>query len=328
MYELTQLRELHLEITSRCQARCPMCPRRDHGGPLLPGLIPTSMTLHEIRKWFAPPLVQQLTYVLICGNLGDPIMAPDCLPIVQYLREANGSLAIGVHTNGSARPTEWWRQLAWSGANVVFAIDGLEDTHARYRRGTHWRTIIRNARAFIEAGGVAEWHMLVFAHNEHQIEDCRQLAETLGFRAFQAKDTTRFKGPVHEVWDQECKVIDVLRPSSRTSAMLDTVTAQIRGGQRIINCQVATAGQVFVAADGAVAPCCYLDLSWYPKHAPDRVDYDKKLARYPNLHNQSLAEIFESDYFRGIAAGWQHDPLQVCAIQCGGVFTRRTAEYR
>lgn len=328
VYDLAEVRELHLEITSRCQARCPMCPRRNHGGDLLEGLTPTSMTLDEVRCWFPPELVRQLTYVLLCGNLGDPIVAPDCLPIVQYLRETNRGLAVGVHTNGSARPVDWWRQLAETGARVLFGIDGLEDTHRRYRRGTQWLTIIRNAQAFINAGGVAEWHMLVFGHNEHQVDACRKLAAELGFQTFVAKDTTRFSGPVHEVWDQQGNVIDMLHPSSRTATLLPTVVEQIRGLERGISCQVAPAGQVFVAADGTVAPCCYLDLSWYPSTTPDRMDYDHKIAQYPNLHEHSFAEILESGYFSRISLGWQSDPLRVCSIQCGGGFTRRASEYR
>jgi len=36
MYKLTDIKDVHLEITSKCQAKCPMCPRRIQGGPLNP----------------------------------------------------------------------------------------------------------------------------------------------------------------------------------------------------------------------------------------------------------------------------------------------------
>ena len=38
MYNYQDITSIHLEVTSKCQARCPMCPRRLHGGPLLEGL--------------------------------------------------------------------------------------------------------------------------------------------------------------------------------------------------------------------------------------------------------------------------------------------------
>ena len=33
---------------------------------------------------------------------------------------------------------------------------------------------------YIKAGGVARWEFLVFKHNQHQIEEARQLANELG----------------------------------------------------------------------------------------------------------------------------------------------------
>ena len=44
--------------------------------------------------------------------------------------------------------------------------------------------IIKNAQAFIDAGGYAVWKMIKFDHNEHQVEDCRALAKNLGFQRF------------------------------------------------------------------------------------------------------------------------------------------------
>ena len=50
---------------------------------------------------------------------------------------------------------------------------------------------------FIEAGGVAYWDMLVFKHNEHQIEEVRQLAKNMGFK------NVRIKSPDGLVWDNK-----------------------------------------------------------------------------------------------------------------------------
>ena len=55
-------------------------------------------------------------------------------------------------------------------SEVWFAIDGLEDTHSIYRQGTNWKKIIDNVMTFVDAGGKARWDMLVFQHNEHQVE--------------------------------------------------------------------------------------------------------------------------------------------------------------
>ena len=32
MYNYTDIREVHLEVTQKCQAACPMCDRNENGG--------------------------------------------------------------------------------------------------------------------------------------------------------------------------------------------------------------------------------------------------------------------------------------------------------
>ena len=39
-------------------------------------------------------------------------------------------------------------------------------------------------RAFINAGGRARWDFLIFAHNEHQVDEAEALATKWGFKSF------------------------------------------------------------------------------------------------------------------------------------------------
>ena len=55
---------------------------------------------------------------------------------------------------------------------------------------------MRNAQYFIEAGGRATWKMIRFKHNEHQIEQAKQLSQTLGFVDFIVVESPRTNGPV------------------------------------------------------------------------------------------------------------------------------------
>ena len=184
MYKLNQIKEIHLELTTKCQARCPMCPRRINGGMLNPLFTLSEINLEIFKKWFDEDLLRQLDSIFLCGNLGDPIIAQDCLEIIQYIRTINKTLQISIHTNGSARTVDWWKQLAKTNTRVAFGIDGLSDTHHLYRINTDWNKIIENAQAFIDEGGHAEWQMLAFSHNEHQIEQCRDLSQQMKFKKF------------------------------------------------------------------------------------------------------------------------------------------------
>ena len=194
---------LHLELTSRCNALCPMCARTtglDHDGELLKKrddlpLIDTDPNvlakMLEEMKPFLP------NHVFINGNFGDPIMYPNLLEVIRMYKDA-GVPQVTLSTNGSAQTESWWRELGQimrKPDKVIFAIDGLEDTNHLYRVNTKWSTIMRNAKAFIAEGGIARWDYIGFQHNEHQVEDARQLAEDMGFVKFRYKKSNRYVIP-------------------------------------------------------------------------------------------------------------------------------------
>lgn len=314
MYNLTQVKDVHLELTSKCQARCPMCPRRINGGPLNPLFTPTEIDLPTFQNWFPESFIKQLDSLFMCGNLGDPIIAQDCLDIFRYLRGVNPYIRLSMHTNGSARSEQWWWALAQTGVKVTFGIDGLNDTHALYRIGTDYTKILHNAEEFIKAGGHAEWHMLVFKHNEHQIEECRAISERMGFKQFTPKHTSRFKDDKYHVLDDSGKTINILYPSDRstklTSQVLSVVPAEIQ-------CKAQKYSQLYISADGTISPCCWLDFSWQLPNQSNRIEYMDVIGVFPNLHNQTIAEIFDSGYFQQIEDTWAVKPLIECSKQCG-----------
>ena len=100
-----------------------------------------------------------------------------------------------VATNGGLHNEDWWTKIAEyqqqfyrPNSRVIFGIDGTDDqTHQLYRRGVNFDKLIRNAKAFIKAGGRASWQWLEFDHNTHQTETAKQMAQYLGFEQFLAR---------------------------------------------------------------------------------------------------------------------------------------------
>lgn len=204
---------MHLELTTRCNAACPMCPRHiKNGGEINPLLELDEISFAQFKEWFSPEFLSQMKRVYACGNYGDPIAAKDTLEIYEYIRECSPYCNLVIHTNGSARNPKWWARLAkiingkrpdpeWRGEDyVVFSVDGLWDTNHLYRRNTNFDTIYKNMQAFTAAGGLARWDYIVFEHNEHQVETARKMAEDMGFTFFNVKKTTRW-----ESYDPEVK---------------------------------------------------------------------------------------------------------------------------
>jgi len=195
MYKSSEITTVHLEVTERCNASCPQCARNINGGEVNPQLHNAELSLDDVRTILKPEFIKQLKRLYMCGNYGDPISANDTLEIFQYIRSHNAKMQLSFHTNASAKTPEWWSKLpAAMGKShyVVFSVDGLEDTNHLYRQGTVWKKIMENARAFIAAGGRARWDYIVFGHNEHQVEEARALAESMGFEKFNVKKSNRF----------------------------------------------------------------------------------------------------------------------------------------
>ena len=277
MYKFEDIRDVHLEITSKCQAKCPMCPRRINGGPMNPFIKLDDITLDRFKEWFPRQFIQQLNSMFMCGNLGDPIISRDTMQIFEHLREVNPRMKLSMHTNGSAREQNWWKELAKHRVIVTFGIDGLEDTHHLYRISTDFNKIIDNAKAFIGAGGYAKWHMLVFEHNEHQVQEAKQMSEELGFKMFTTKNTTRFKDDHFQVIDEKGNPLHKLRPSEKSKAMIPMMKEASKDIKPNIICKAKKYNQIYVSACGNVSPCCWLDVEWMPPTQPSRMDYMKKI---------------------------------------------------
>lgn len=201
---------MHLELTSRCNLLCPMCGRTtgmDGDNIKLKKRDDLDLTDTD------PRLIQQAledmqpflpNHVFINGNYGDPIMYPYLLEVVKMCKDI-GVAQVTLSTNGSAQTEDWWRELASimrKPDKVIFAIDGLEDTNHLYRVNSKWNIIMRNAKAFIAEGGIARWDFIGFAHNEHQIDEARQLAEDMGFVKFRYKKSNRYVIPTHYEGEQ------------------------------------------------------------------------------------------------------------------------------
>ena len=211
LYNYEDIKAVHLEITEKCQARCPMCDRNQNGGADNPNLGLHELTVSDVQKILPPEFVKQLDRLYMCGNFGDPIIASDTLEVFQYLREQNSTMTLGMNTNAGAKKPDWWRELANSlGKNhyVKFSFDGLGDTNHMYRQGVNWDIAWENAMAFIEAGGRAHWDYLIFAHNEHQVEEAEALSKEMGFEKFIAKKTGRFFSTMKQQTKEEHQAFD------------------------------------------------------------------------------------------------------------------------
>jgi len=60
MIAFSEIKRVHLEISSLCNARCPLCPRNFRGYPYNDGYIERNLTLNDVKKIFPPNLYLNL----------------------------------------------------------------------------------------------------------------------------------------------------------------------------------------------------------------------------------------------------------------------------
>lgn len=190
--------QVHWEPTDKCNSACPMCPRYTHDGFESKFLANAEWTLSDFKLAWPVKFIQGLDKILACGNFGDPCACREFVDIYEYLREVNPHIGLACNTNGSLRNTDWWYRLGkvigrTNGDYCTFSLDGLEDTNHLYRVNTNWKKIMQNVQAFLDGGGTAHWDYIVFEHNEHQVEEAKELAKSMGFKNFNVKKTTRWR---------------------------------------------------------------------------------------------------------------------------------------
>lgn len=333
MIAYNEIRKVHLEVSTKCNAMCPLCPRNFHGYQFNDGYLETNMTLDQAKHIFDRAFVEQLTSVWISGNFGDIIMNPDGGSIVEYFRSCNPNLEIGISTNGSGRTPDFWKRLAAAGAIVDFCLDGLSDTHSLYRQNTSWEKIIDNARIFIKAGGNAAWRFIKFAHNMHQIEQCKAMAQELGFSSFKAITSNRNSGPVFNKKGELKHVIgNYAGPTEFKGLFHRKITDMVlledivpeRTPKSDIKCQSVKDNAIYVAANGDVSPCCWT--GFYPTtygHGEYHQAVNAQIA--PLINNNNSLETTLRDcilWFSSIEETWkiaeyENGRLVACDDNCG-----------
>ena len=332
MLKLADVRQIQIELTTQCNARCPMCMRNYRGVDYNAGYPICELSLNDFKKILTPevltgimrsdplvngqvPINYNLQGIIFNGNLGDFSNAKDAADIVEYLVEHN--VQVCINTNGSTRTPDWWARLARPRVSVGFALDGLADTHHLYRQDTDWYKIIANAQAFISAGGQAIWRFIPFDHNRHQEQQCRQLAQDMGFARFENIYDGRDSGPVftrsgeysHRIGEDPSNHIphikDLLQ-SHVTWFNPRTVQSHKDTPELKLRCQHKINREIYIAADGSVYPCCYL--GFYPDsmtHAGN--SQTKELVKENNALEYDLAHCLE--WFDRVEQTWAKDSI-------------------
>lgn len=238
----------HIEPTSKCILECPLCDRTwfyEKFKKRLTNEIDVDHLL-EFLKGTQPT-------VNLEGNNGDPIYHSKFHELCAGLKGIQSTITIV--TNGSGKKKEWWEKvckLLGPEDTIKFSIDGLQDTNHLYRKNSKWSTVMDAISVVAKHKINLVWKFIVFKHNQHQIEEARQISRELGFGAFEIIKSDRWW---HKEFMPDPEYVDENYIHQRN------VTNETDSHDFIKQeCMSVMNGEpdrmLFIDADGDFYPCC------------------------------------------------------------------------
>ena len=98
--------------------------------------------------------------------------------------------------------------------NHLLPIFKESNQYYLYRKNTKFDKVIENLKAYCDAGGHARVDSLVFAHNEHEVDELEDYLLGLGVQSVNFVSTTRFyEMKEFEVQDNNGNVEYMLKPA-------------------------------------------------------------------------------------------------------------------
>jgi len=289
------IKELQIGLTTRCPGSCKFCFR---------------VELAKCYQWDGYPVVDldpdhlfkivddlpNLRNIIMIGNKGEVIFHPEFKNIIKEFKSRAKIKSMYIATNGAGRPKEFWHwlgEILGEEDSVVFAIDGLQDTHHIYRK-TSFDLIYNNMLEFIKGGGNAWWQSIVFKHNQHQVETARQLAKDIGCR--------RFIVMASRAYDDEFE-----RPvfTDEVSEKTKHELAYENLNDTDISCESLINGRVYLATRGLLFPCCRVACFYSEEMYRDPNQLGSKILTKQgrgtiSTHQNSIDNILNSDFFNRV----------------------------
>lgn len=331
--------EVHYDITNLCNAACPQCVRTNpRTGKPYKYISKGEMSLEDFKKASPVEFLASLKFIYFCGNYGDPIVANDLLPILEYCWQANPKLSIKVHSNCSLRNEQWWTNFATLVNNKKFmliaSIDGAsQQTQEHYRVGTDYNKIVNNLKLFISLGGIVEWRFIVFKHNEHEVETAKEFARSIGCVNFRSYRSNRAFNKDNKFYYRNKGERKMLEPATVVTDVkfLDKKTIEFHKLSQTtshIECVANKTKSIFIDFEGNVLPCCHYGIRLYTLKQGardvngDQLVYDILNSFGPDnfnslLHGFDVALENCGKFLVELESYWSKETPFVCKMICG-----------
>lgn len=338
---IENINSINAELSNYCNAACPMCARFDFNLNLRKDVTNDKHTSFELfKEKIGDKIIKNLWHFYSCGTYGDGSMNPEALQIFEYITKINNQCWMELFTNGGARTEDFWYDLGTLGVEVIFHIDGLENTNHLYRRKVDWAKLMRNVKAFIRGAkknprSKAIWRCFLFEHNELQQEEMKKLAKDMGFKKITFDTTKRWQdydydGAFRDIDELSVDDYKIKKPGVQKKIAISNekkiANHKVHNFNEVnVKCMSCFNGkhphysrdnyEIYIMAKGWVTPCCWIG-------DPQTHESQKIIGNLDeiNLNKKTLDQILTSSFFKKLKLGIDGDQryrLNACVNYCG-----------
>ncbi len=236
-----------VEPGTACTLYCPECPTG--AGMLKRPKGSASLSWYE-------KLLSELSPELTVLNLylqGEPLMHPDLPKMVKLASDRN--IYVITSTNGQVFSEDLAIELVASGlSEIYFSLDGVtQQTYEKYRKGGDIEKVknaIKTLSNVKKKLGKRNPHVvaqfIVFKHNEHEVNDFKELAKQLG------ADKAEIKNAQFNKFSNS----EVEAPLDKQLRRYTSINSLMLKGRTYNHCWRSWMSVVFTW-EGVALPCCY-----------------------------------------------------------------------
>ncbi|MFZ3047210.1 MAG: radical SAM protein [Desulfatirhabdiaceae bacterium] len=307
---------IQMEVTTRCPGRCIYCPHTIYHAQWI--LRDMDMGTFE-RLW---PLMRKASRVHLQG-WGEPLLHPGFFEMAALARKAG--CAVSTTTCGLRMNRDIARKIVDSGIDMVaFSLAGTDAASNATRHGVEFARVCEAIALLQDVRRSAmavhlEIHFayLIMASSMEAVRDLPDLAHRLGVHAVVVSTLDYIADPVFE---REAFMPHEAHKLARLEAVLAETGVEAkrlgvdfhwslpRPAASGKGCRENIVRSLCVAADGAIAPCVYVNMP------VNRFDPNRRV--FGNVNETDPLEIWESNAFRrfreDLVSGDADFPCRMC----------------
>lgn len=290
----------HVEPTNICTLKCSGCARTQFIDQWPQHWKNYSLDVDVLLNFLDIDLDNKI--FSLCGTYGDPIYHPDFLNFVQKLKQQNA--VVSIVTNGSYKSQQWWLKLVAlldHRDTVTFSVDGLPENFTQYRVNANWQSIETGMRVCSDSSCKTVWKYIPFSYNENQIDQARELSNSLGLDDFWLDSSSRFdQHTQHLMPGEELINVEFYKQQQWKNGEIQSVVPKCFNNKHH-----------YISADGFYMPCCYI--------SDHRFFYKTMFGKNKNkfdLRNNRLSQILADAEVVDFYQTLQNHP--VCQHSCAG----------